>query len=128
MGYSYDLSTNVGKVRLLIPDNVASAYDLEDDEITYFLGIAGSNVLAAAVKSCRWLSRKYAKQATFTADGLSVQLGERAKLFAERARELEMEALGGMTTVTLDREDGYSDNASTSEYERQSKIIYIDTN
>ena len=57
MAFTYDLTTNVGKVRLTIPDNDSTAYDLEDAEISYFLGVVGNNVTAAAVKCCRWLAR-----------------------------------------------------------------------
>jgi hypothetical protein len=103
--FTYSLSDNVGKVRLLIPDNDIDAYDLEDDEITYFLGQSGGSVNGAAIRACKWLARKYSKKATFSADGLSVQLGARAQEFAARAKELEAELLGGISPVELDRQD-----------------------
>ena len=125
MSFTYDLTTNIGKVRLLIPDNEETAYDIEDAEITYFLTEVGSNVNAAAIRACKWLARKYAKQATFTADGLNVQLTQRAQAFAERAAELESDLNGGMSSAAITRSDGYSENAATSEYEGRTKIIYI---
>ncbi len=127
VAFTYDLTTNRGKVRFLVPDNVLTAYYLEDAEIDYFLTQKGQSVQAAAVAACKWLARKFSTQATFTADGLSIQHGQRAAQFAARAKELEAELLGGMAAVTLDRQDGYHDNVSQSEYERQQKIIYIDT-
>jgi len=127
MSFSYVLTTSIGKVRLLIPDNDSTNYDLEDDEITYFLGQAGASVNGAAVTACNWLARKYAKKAAFSADGLSIQNSQRASLFAQRAAELQAEADGHMTAVTLDRQDGYSDKAGLSEYETPHRIIYIDT-
>ena len=111
MSFTYTLTTNVGKLRLLIPDNVATSYDLEDDEISYFLTERGSNVKAAAVDCCNWLARKYAKLATFSADGLSVQHTARAEAYAMRARELALAAQGDMSTLPITREDGYSDAA-----------------
>jgi hypothetical protein len=127
MSFSYLLATSIGKVRLLIPDNDSTAFDLEDDEITYFLGQAGSSVNGAAVKACMWLARKYAKKASFSADGLSIQHGQRATIFAERAKELQAESDGYMAAVTLEKQDGYSEKAGASEYETPHRIIYIDT-
>lgn len=127
MAFTYSLDTNRGKVRFLIEDTDLDNYELENDEIDYFLTRTGSNVNAAAVEACFWLARKYAKKASFTADGLSIQHGERARIFAERAKELQAQTIGGMTSVEIDREDGYSEAASSSEYEVAHKIIYIDT-
>ncbi len=127
MAFTYDLTTNRGKVRFLIDDDDVSDYELDDAQIDYFLTRAGSNVNAAAVEACFWLARKYAKKATFTADGLSIQHGDKARLFAERAKELQVQAIGGVTSVAITREDGYSAAASSSEYETAQKIIYIDT-
>jgi hypothetical protein len=126
MAFTYDLTTAIGKVRLLIPDNVLAAYDLEDDEIEYFLGEVGQDVNAAAVRACKWLARKYSKLASFTADGLRVDHTQRAAEYAARAKEIEAELGGGVSSVEITRSDGYSENAATSEYGRQVKIIYTD--
>ncbi len=132
MAFTYDLtltgaSLRISQVRLLVPDNDSTAYDLQDAEITYFLTDVGDSVKGAAVKACKWLARKYAKKATFSADGLSVSYGARADAYFRTAAALEAELLGGMTAVDLTRVDGYSENAGTSEYERQMQIIYINT-
>jgi len=129
MAFTYNLSSTVAatlllsKVRLLIPDNDSTAYDLADDEITYFLGTVGNNVTAAAVKCCRWLARKYSKKVSFTADGLTMQHTQRAAEFAKRADELEAELSGGISIAPLLREDGYSEAAATSDYE--GRAVYI---
>ena len=128
MAFTYDLTTTgesllISKVRLLIPDNDATSYYLEDAEISYFLDQAGHNVIASAVRACRQLARRFALMVGFTADGLTMRHGERAKLFAERAAELEQEVAGSWSTVTLDRQDGYSDVATDTEYE--SRTVYI---
>lgn len=127
MAFSYDLTMNRGKVRFLIDDADYSDYELEDAEIDYFLTRSGSNVNAAAIEACFWLARKYAKKASFTADGLTIQNGQKAQIFAERARELQIQAIGGATSVTITREDGYSEAGTGSEYGSAHKIIYIDT-
>jgi hypothetical protein len=126
MAFTYDLTTAIGKVRLLIPDNVLAAYDLEDDEIEYFLAQVGQDVNAAAIRACKWLARKYAKMASFTADGLRVDHTQRAAEYAARAKEIEGELGSGVSSPEISRSDGFSENAATSEYERQSRIIYMD--
>ena len=116
MTFTYDLDTAIGQVRLLVPDNDTDAYDLTDEEITYFLGQVGQSVQAAAVRACRWLARKYAKRASFTADGLTMRYSEQAQAFAVRAQELAAEAGGGLSSVEIDRQDGYAEQADTGEY------------
>jgi hypothetical protein len=123
MSFTYSLDNAIGQVRFLVPDREATAYDLEDAEITYMLSQRGQNVKAAAVDACNWLARKYAKLATFQADGLSIQHGQRAQNFAERAKELAASSQGSIGSVAINREDGYSQEATDSEYE--SRIVYI---
>lgn len=124
MAFSYDLSTDIGKVRFLIPDNDSTAYDLEDAEIEYLLEQRGDSVNAAAVDCCKWLARMYAKKATFSDAGFSIHHTERAEAFAKRAAELAAEVSGSYSTVSITRSDGYSEEATDSEYE--SRIVYIE--
>jgi hypothetical protein len=119
MGFTYSLANSIGKVRFLVPDRDFSAYDLEDDEITYLLSGRGGDVKAAAVDACNWLARKYSKLASFTADGLTIQHTARAAEFAARAKELAAASQGGLATVDITRTDGYSEAAADGEYERR---------
>ena len=48
MAFTYVLTTDIGKVRLLIGDNDATSYQFEDDEITAFLTMASSDIYMAA--------------------------------------------------------------------------------
>ena len=123
MAFTYDLTTAIGKVRLLIPDNESTAYELEDAEITYFLTERGNSVKAAAADCCNQLARMYAQKATFTADGFNIQHSQRAEVFAKRAAELSADISGALSSVTLGREDGYSEAASDGEY--TTNIVYI---
>lgn len=50
MAFTYVLTTDIGKVRLLISDSDATAFHFTDAEIQVFLDIGGS-VLAAACKA-----------------------------------------------------------------------------
>ena len=48
MAYSYNLGTDIGKIRLLIMDNTLDQYLFEDDELSAFLTFEASNVKRAA--------------------------------------------------------------------------------
>ncbi len=48
MAFTYDITTDRGKVRLLIGDTNAADYQFEDDEIDAFLTLANSSLLLAA--------------------------------------------------------------------------------
>jgi hypothetical protein len=124
MAFTYDLATNRGKVRFIVPDTDSTAPYLTDVEIDHCLNEAGT-VKAAAVMACNWLARRFAQRATFTADGLTVQNSQRAEAFAARAKELMREMQGAMTAVTVDRDDGYHEAAvDDSEYEK--RTVYIE--
>ncbi len=123
MTFTYDLSSSdaailrLSQVRALIPDNDISAYDLEDEEITFFLSENGNDVWAAAADACEQLARKFAKKATFSDGALRVENSQRASVFAERARELRARQAGSMTTTELIRSDGYADATTAGEYD-----------
>ena len=42
MSFTYDLTTDAGKLRLRLADTNSEAYAFEDDEIAYFLSVGGS--------------------------------------------------------------------------------------
>lgn len=48
MAFTYELATDLGKVRLLISDTRADLVVFQDDEITAYLEMEGSVLLAAA--------------------------------------------------------------------------------
>jgi len=54
MTVTYDLTTDVGKVRLIITDNILSDAHFTDEEITYFLTAEGCVNLAAAACLESW--------------------------------------------------------------------------
>ncbi len=123
MAFTYDLAAPLGEVRLLIPDNDADNFELQDAEINKHLSRMGNNVDAAAAESCDMLARLYAKRAGFTADGLTVRHGERARQYAARAAELRARLGGSISSVTLDKTDGFADEATDSEY--GSRTVYV---
>ena len=48
MTFTYDLTTDRGKVRLLVPDRVSTDYLFQDDEIDAFLSVEVASVKRAA--------------------------------------------------------------------------------
>ena len=58
MSLAYDVTTNVGKVRLIIGDTDATDYVFSDAEINYFLTDNSNNiVLAAADALGAWIAK-----------------------------------------------------------------------
>lgn len=49
MAFSYDLTTDIGRVRLLVPDRNADCYVFEDEELQAFLSVEGTVRAAAAL-------------------------------------------------------------------------------
>ena len=58
MSLPYDITTNVGKVRLIIGDTTAASYVFTDEELTYFLTVNSNNInLAAADALEAWVAK-----------------------------------------------------------------------
>ncbi|GAG70401.1 unnamed protein product [marine sediment metagenome] len=60
MSLPYDITTNVGKVRLIIGDTDATDYVFSDAEITYFLTANSNNLNLAAADALEAWMAKYA--------------------------------------------------------------------
>ena len=60
MSLPYDISTNVGKVRLIIGDTDATDYVFSDDELNYFLTENSNNINLAAADALEAWMAKYA--------------------------------------------------------------------
>ena len=61
MSFTYDTSTNIGKVRLLIRDKDSSNYVFEDEELFLFLDMAGGNTYLASAFALRNIATSEAK-------------------------------------------------------------------
>lgn len=91
MAFSYNLSTDAGKVRAMIPDSKEATYLFEDDEINVFLLIEGHIKRATAlaletIASDQALVLKVIKVLDITTDGAKVSdaLLKRAKMLREQ--------------------------------------------
>ena len=112
MGFTYDVTTTVGQVRLFILDNDADDYQFEDAEIAQFLELTKVDsvysVRLAAVAALRaWaslLTRKSAsvRTLTFARDNRS-----RASELLALADKLEQEEI--MTPAAVDAEIAQTD-------------------
>ena len=108
MAFTYDLSTDIGKVRLLIPDSSAN-YVFEDAEITAFLGMESGVKRAAAlaletIASNETLVLKVIRLLDLSTDGAKVadSLLKRAALLRQQADGEAMDAelaSGGMIDI-----------------------------
>lgn len=86
-------------VRTAIQDTVAAEQEFSDDEITAQYDATDEDDtqkvrnLTVAVALARLLHRRYAKQASFSSQGTSVQLLERAKFWQHMIADLESDLM-----------------------------------
>lgn len=93
MAFTYDLATNVGKVRLLIADTVEDGAVFEDEELTALLTMEGSVVKSAAARALETLAANKAKLAVrVTRGSVTDDLSQVAKELRESAKQLRAEA------------------------------------
>lgn len=92
MAFTYDLTGDIGKIRLLIPDRVTPGHVFEDDELAGFLALEGDVRSAAAcaletIASDQALTLKVMSLLDVTTDGakLSDALLKRAARLREQA-------------------------------------------
>lgn len=52
MSFTYDVTNDIGKVRLLVPDREAAYANFTDEEIEAFLALTGQDVRYAAAECC----------------------------------------------------------------------------
>ena len=64
MSYTYDPTTDRGRVRLLVRDTDEKSYVFSDAEIDVFLALAESDVFLAAAMACRNLTGRGVKEFT----------------------------------------------------------------
>lgn len=89
----------VSAVRFIIQDTVDGVFELLDEEITALYDTSAAlygttqdariqRVYYTALECAKALHHRYARQATFSSAGTSVQLGERAKYWSTVVDEL----------------------------------------
>ena len=104
MTFTYDLTTNAGKVRLLCTDTDSTREIFDDDEIAAFLSMEGSTVKKAAalaletIASSEVLVQKRIRLLDLTTDGPSEsqELLRRARELRDQAEIDELEDYSGL--------------------------------
>ena len=90
MSYTYDLGTNVGKIRNLINDTTEATALLSDEEITSILSQTENDILRSAAMACRKIASKYALSAfSVSAGNYSENKSGISKMFLELAKDFE---------------------------------------
>lgn len=103
MAFTYTLSTDAGKVRLMLPDNNASNYVFEDDEIAAFLELESSNTRRATALALETIASneaytlKVIKLLDLQTDGAKTSdaLLKRAALLRKQADDADAAEDGG---------------------------------
>jgi len=100
MAFTYDISTNRGKVRLSIGDTVDKTDDdesLTDAEVDYALELT-SDVAAAAVRAAEFLLGKLRNKIDSSASGITASQSQKVTQLETLLARLEARAArGGMT-------------------------------
>lgn len=99
MGFTYDLATEVGELRLRLSDTNPKGYGFEDAELSYFLSSGGS-LDAATVLAVRVLLTDAARRAKSFTDG------ERQLSYSDSGRVAGLQAVlklygGDMPTASV---------------------------
>lgn len=104
MTFIYDPTTDVGKVRMLIPDRVEENAVFSDEEIAAYLEMNESNVRRAAAEALETIASdeamtlKVISTLDLTTNGASTSAAilERAKILRQQAAEADAGEEGGM--------------------------------
>lgn len=114
MAFTYDLTTNIGKIRLLIADTDEDSYDFEDDEIAtaYTMSLNAyyaSAVLLRSLAANRARLSVSVKRGTLTDDlkQLSKDLKDLADAMEEKGKA-EIEDVGGLEAIIEPVYDDFS--------------------
>lgn len=109
MAFTYDTTTDRGRVRLLVGDTdtaVAANQIFDDDEIDAFLSIASNEVFSAAAQACRSIAANAGRSAiAWKANGASVDKKAIPTFFIELANRYEAEAKQGTPSEEIDSLD-----------------------
>ncbi len=132
MAFTYDLQTDTGKIRLMIPDRVAGEVIFQDDEIAALL-LLESNVLKRAtalaletIAADEALVQKVQRTQQLETDGAKTAdaLLKRAKMLREQAAQEAVAAIEDDGTGYFDIAELVVDDFSTRERLRNEALRY----
>lgn len=111
MAASYDPTTDVGKVRLRIPDRNVDKPLFDDAEIESFLEFNGGNVLLATAEALEAIAgdprrlQGYSRGSVRVEPQLAFNLRERAKQLRDTVAQEEAASHAGIIVGTIERTD-----------------------
>lgn len=124
--FTYDLTTNAGKIRLLVADTTADGYDFDDEEIAAALSLEGDSIRRAAALLLDSLAANRARLSVRVGrgSGVSEDLTQVAKDLHAQAAALREQAidsdegapLEAIVSPTVDRFSAW-DNAAHADDE-----------
>lgn len=89
MAFTYDASTNRGKVRLLIGDNDSTDVLLQDDEVDFFLTDTSNNLYLAASFAAQAIAAQFSRLADTTVEEVSKKYSQQAAQYTKLSLLLE---------------------------------------
>lgn len=113
MTATYDLETNVGKLRLLLQDTDTDDVIFQDEELQVFLSQKGNDLylaastvmLALANDKARLAKRKRASKYEHDLTKLANECREQAKVFREEAENIPADDYAEMGITAFQRRD-----------------------
>lgn len=108
------ISSDLDRVRLLIGDTDSNDPLFQDDEITYFLELAGQVVLKAAANACDAAAAKFARGFRFKTDDQEFDPTTMTANYREMAVAFRSQATGA-TGIVPTKIDGYSQDIPADE-------------
>jgi hypothetical protein len=106
MAFTYTLGTNLGRVRLLIPDTDSTAAVFQDDELNELLSLSEGSIYEATAKAYEIIARdRTRKLARWTEDDVTEAYYSASDLL-EMARAIRQSAMNGkIQTVEITGDD-----------------------
>lgn len=89
MAFTYDVSTDRGKVRLLIGDTDTNDQLLQDNEIDFFLTQANDNVYLAAAYAAEAIAATFSRKADTDVESVSIKYSQRSEQYRKLSSRLE---------------------------------------
>lgn len=124
MGFTYDLTSDIGQVRLLIGDTVLNSGvkpddgNYDDTEIQLFLDRNDGDINIAAAESLENLARMWATEPDVKMGPITESRSKVARNLRSQAMTLRDQVGGDATafSVGFNRDDGYAEADSQQEY------------
>ena len=94
MAFTYDVSTDRGKVRLFVYDTDETEYVFEDEEVDVFLELNNESIWLASANACRVLAVRAADDAFAVKVSTALEIDKKqvSRRFLELAKDYEAKA------------------------------------